>query len=336
MISSDVAVTIVSHGNRALLLGCVESVLADVTGDLTVQIAVLDNASTDGSAEAVRERFPNVQLLAQTTRAGFGVNHNTLARSTESTYLFLLNDDTLVHRGSISALADFLGDNDSVAVAGPEILTAQGESHTFVLRFPSVRRALRSAVWPWSSLQRWPGVEARKVDWVNGCAMMVRRRAFEDVGGFDESFFMYAEEKDLCARLETAGWETFLVPGAQVLHFGEQSSGAVPARRRSEFQRSQRVYRQKHLGVRGRMLPSLAALGDAQLWLAAAALSRLPARLRPRRLRAEAAAEYRRQLFSVLTLGDRPGLRELAAEWNRDHGTTHAEAPPTRDESSDL
>jgi N-acetylglucosaminyl-diphospho-decaprenol L-rhamnosyltransferase len=226
-----VTVSIVSHGNRELVLACLDSLLPELQGSRTVEIAVLDNASEDGSAEAIRSKFPNVRLLASRTRAGFGANHNTLARITTGKYLFLLNDDTIVRPGTVAALADFLESNPSVGVAAPRIYTAQGDPHTFVLSFPTLLQAARRGIWPWARLKRWEGREPKRVDWVNGCAMMVSRRAFEEANGFDEAFFMYAEEKDLCARLGRLGCQTYLGPGAAIVHIRAQSTGRVPHRR---------------------------------------------------------------------------------------------------------
>jgi GT2 family glycosyltransferase len=160
----------------------------------------------------------------------------------------------------------------------------------------------------------------------------VSRRAFEEANGFDEAFFMYAEEKDLCARLGRLGWQTYLVPGAAIVHIGEQSTGRVPHRRYNEFRRSQRHYLRKHLGPgAARIVPLFAALGDTQLWLAAATLSRLPPSLRPARMRSEAAEEYRRQARGLIAREDRGGLRELADEWNVRQAAPHVEdgwSPP--------
>src|SRR5213076_1646573 len=105
------------------------------------------------------------------------------------------------------------------------------------ITFPSIGGALSRAAWPWRPLPRWDGHEPCAVDWVNGCAMMVRRSSFVEVGGFDEAFFMYAEEKDLCKRLARRGWQVWLVPCGAVVHYGESSTGEVPARRRAEFRR---------------------------------------------------------------------------------------------------
>jgi GT2 family glycosyltransferase len=317
----DVTVAIVSHGNRELALACLAALTNEVERKHRVEVIVLDNASEDGSADAIRSSFPAIRLLARATRAGFGANHNEIAASAKGRHIFMLNDDTIVGPGTIDALADFLDLNPQVAVAAPLIRSGDREPYTFVLRFPSLPRAVGAALWPWSPLERWSGREPRRVDWVNGCAMMVRRSAFGQTGGFDEGFFMYAEEKDLCKRLADLGWEVVLVPGGDVVHFGESSTEAVPTRRASEFRRSQRYYNRKHLGPRtASIIRVLAALESLQLWLGAAVLSRLPRTIRPGRVRPEAAAQYRSQLAGALSGQQEPGLQELAQEWNRRAG----------------
>ncbi len=315
-----VSVAIVVHENRELVLASLTSLAAD-GGRHTRETIVLDNDSTDGSADAVAERFPEVTLIRRARRAGFGANHNTIAASARGEFLFALNDDTLVERGCIDALVDFLDATPSAAVAGPPILDARGEPDTFLLRFPSKRRVLENALWPWPQMPRWDAVAPQRVDWVNGCALMMRRRAFDDVGGFDEGFFMYAEEKDLCRRLARRGWESWLAPGPGLVHLGGQSSGGASERRDVEFWRSQRRYLAKHEGQAfGWGAPFASATANLQLWLASAAVLRLPAGVRPARVRAEAPAEYRRGFRSALRTGLRPdrgeGLRELAEDWN--------------------
>jgi N-acetylglucosaminyl-diphospho-decaprenol L-rhamnosyltransferase len=317
----DATVAIVSHGNRELAMGCLAALTTEVERKHRVEVIVLDNASEDGSAAALRSSFPAIRLVARATRAGFGSNHNAIAALAKGRHIFMLNDDTIVGPGTIDALVDFLDSNPQVAVAAPLIRSGDREPYTFVLRFPSLMRAVAAALWPWSPLERWNGRQPRQVDWVNGCAMMVRRSAFGQVGGFDEGFFMYAEEKDLCKRLADVGWQVFLVPGGDVVHFGESSTEEVPARRATEFRRSQRYYNRKHLGTRtASIIRALAALESLQLWLGAAVLSRLPRTIRPGRVRPEAAAEYRHQLAGALSGQQEPGLRELAQEWNRRAG----------------
>lgn len=311
-----VTVSIVAHESREVVLDCLASLGADAAVP-DREIVVLDNSSVDGSADAVAERFPRVSLIRQRHRAGFGTNHNTIAARTEGEYLFVLNDDTVVDPGCVETLAEFLDRHPAAAVAGPPIMTGDRQPHTFVIPFPSRRILLRGAVWPWRPPVPWHGQASRRVDWANGCAMLIRRAAFDEVGGFDEGYFMYGEEKDLCRRLARRGWETWLVAAPGVVHFGARSTTAVPGRRLVEFWRSQRRYLREHVGRDAALAaPFLAAVGDFQLALASRALRLLPARLLPRPVRAEAPGIYLGQAAAALRVGlsggRSEGLRELA------------------------
>jgi N-acetylglucosaminyl-diphospho-decaprenol L-rhamnosyltransferase len=315
----DVTVSIVAHGNRDLVLGCIRSLVADSSRSRSIEIIVLDNASEDGTADAIRGSFPNVLVLERHERAGFGANHNLVASQARGKYLFVLNDDTVVAPGSVDALAGYLDEHHEVGTVGARIRSSDGKVETFVLRFPDLIGALRYAIQPWRPLEpRWDGLRPRRVDWVTGCAMMIRSAAFAKANGFDEGFFMYAEDKDLCLRLARLGWQTHLSPAAEVVHFGAASTQKAAERPDNEFWRSQRRYYRKHLSpLTARLALLLTAVGAAELWLAAALLTRLPRIFRPRRMRRNAAGEYFRQARGALRGESGPGLRELAEDWNR-------------------
>ncbi len=310
---NDVAVSIVNHGNRELLLACLASLADDPGRRASTEIVVLDNASEDGSAEAVRERFPDVRVLARPFRAGFGANHNAIIASTASRHVLILNEDTIVEPGTIDRLVAELDARPSAAAVAPRIVFPDGRRQPSAWRFPSpLGCAIAALTLGQAGVDQSSGDAPRRVDWATGCALLVRRAALERVGTFDEGFFMYVEETDLCRRLADGGWDLHLVPDVRVQHHLKQSTSGAFERRVREIWRSRRRYWAKHhspLGARA----ARALLAAQYVGLNAAA------RVAPARVGVPA-AELRLHLACALRPVEGPGLRESAADWNVEHG----------------
>jgi N-acetylglucosaminyl-diphospho-decaprenol L-rhamnosyltransferase len=307
----DLSVSIVNTGSRELLLACLESL-----SGTNAEIVVLDNASEDGSAEAVRERFPDVRVIAQPYRAGFGANHNAVIRATTGRYVYVLNEDTTAGDWGFEKLTGYLDANPRVAAVGPRLVYPDGRLQDSAWRFPSpLVSALSLATLGRLGVTQSRGDAARAVDWVMGAAIVLRRVALEEVGLFDQDFFLYSEEVDLQARLHRAGWQVHYFPGVTVVHHESQFSTDIPERRINEMWRSRHRYWRKHHSATG---ARFAALATGAQYAARAALSPLAAGSDPglrARMRLHAHDAWR-------VTG--PGLRELADEWNGRVGT----APP--------
>ena len=305
----DLSVSIVNTGSRELLLAC----LASLAGT-DVEIVVLDNASEDGSAEAVRERFPDVRVIAQTHRAGFGANHNTVIRATTGRYVYVLNEDTTAGDWGFEALTEYLDDHPRVAALGPRIVYPDGRLQDSAWRFPTpLVSTVSLATLGRLGMTQSRGDEPRAVDWVMGAAVVLRREALDEIGLFDESFFLYSEEVDLQARLHRAGWEVHYLPAVTVVHHESQFSADIPERRINEMWRSRHRYWRKHHSVAG---ARIAALATGAQYAARAAMSPFAKPLDPglrARMRLHAHDAWR-------VTG--PGLRELADEWNGRVGST--------------
>jgi N-acetylglucosaminyl-diphospho-decaprenol L-rhamnosyltransferase len=298
----DLSVSIVNTNSRALLLACLESLAGT-----DAEIVVLDNASEDGSADAVRERFPNVRVIAQSHRAGFGANHNTVIRATTGGYVYVLNEDTTAGDWGFEALKAYLEDHPRVAALGPRLVYPNGRLQDSAWRFPTPFVSTVSlATLGRLGVTQSRGDEPRAVDWVMGAAVMLRREALDEVGLFDESFFLYSEEVDLQARLHRAGWEVHYFPRVSVVHHESQFSAEIPERRINEMWRSRhRYWRKHHSGAGAR----IAALATGAQYVVRGALSPI-VRRDPgvgARMRLHARDSWR-------VTG--PGLRELADEWN--------------------
>jgi N-acetylglucosaminyl-diphospho-decaprenol L-rhamnosyltransferase len=303
----DLSVSIVNTNSRALLLACLDSLAGT-----EAEIVVLDNASEDGSADAVREQFPEVRVIAQSHRAGFGANHNTVIRATTGRYVYVLNEDTTAADWGFEALTAYLDDHPRVAALGPRIIYPDGRLQDSAWRFPTpLVSTVSLATLGRLGVTQSRGDEPRAVDWVMGAAVVLRREALDEVGLFDEGFFLYSEEVDLQARLHRAGWEVHYFPRVSVVHHESQFSADIPERRINEMWRSRhRYWRKHHSGAGARV----AALATGAQYAVRAALSPV--------VRREAGAGARMRLHardSWRVTG--PGLRELADEWNGRVGT---------------
>jgi len=306
--SLDLSVSIVNTNSRELLLACLES-LAPVEAE----IVVLDNASEDGSAAAVRERFPHVRVIEQEHRAGFGSNHNTIIRATTGRYVYVLNEDTTANDWSFERITEYLDAHPQVAALGPRLVYPDGRLQDSAWRFPTpLVSTMGLATLGQLGVKQSKGASVRPVDWVMGAALVLRREALDQVGLFDEDFFLYSEEVDLQARLRQAGWETHYFPELTVVHHESQFSAGIPERRINEMWRSRHRYWRKH---HSRMGARVAALATGSQYAARALLS--PAARRDPGIEARMRL-HARDAWRV----EGPGLRELADEWNGRVGST--------------
>jgi len=257
----DLSVVIVNWNVRELLRRCLRSVLASGRlGGLAMEVIVVDNASSDGSAEMVREEFPEVRLIANEENLGFtGANNQGIAAS-RGRYLLLLNPDAEVLGDALGAMVDYMDAHPDVGALGPMLLNPDGSVQSSRRRFPTLATAfLESTIFQWELsrdnriLRRYyvldrPDDEVQEVDWVTGACILMRREALEEVGPLDEGFFMYSEELDWCRRARERGWKVVYLPTARVVHYGGKSSEQVVPFRHIQFQRSKVRYFCKHHG----------------------------------------------------------------------------------------
>jgi GT2 family glycosyltransferase len=311
-------VAIVSYNTASLLQCCVRSVLADTTNP----VLVVDNDSSDGSADLVRREFPTVQVRVEQSNRGYGAAANVAVAELGTPYVLLLNADTELTPGAVASLAAYLDEHPTVALAGPRIVNAAGTYEQSAHRFPTATSLLLHARW-------WPGPQSssrvagnkqqadrrlgrlamfrrrsewhsRSVDWVLGAALAIRRDAFDGVNGFDEAYFLYQEEIDLCFRLRAAGWEVHYAPVATVLHVGGASTAQRAAETFGQFVRSTRRFARLRLSP-GRAAGVRAVLGTVLITRLAIEAARLVgARDRERRARIRGRIAAWRRGLSVL------------------------------------
>jgi N-acetylglucosaminyl-diphospho-decaprenol L-rhamnosyltransferase len=242
---------VVNTNGREYLLACLAAIERTHPAGVEREILVLDNASEDGSAEAVRALGGDVRLIALERRTGKAENDSTLMREAEGTYCLLLNEDSELRPGAAEALLDALDADPKAAAATAQLLDSGGSPVPSAWRFPGVGTAAIGALF----LHRWLTVQSRgdttrRVDWAQSSALMVRREAAAAVGYMDPAFFVYYDECDFAKRLAEAGWHSLYVPDAEAIHHDQLSTDLAKGLPRIvEFHRNRDLYMRKHHGV---------------------------------------------------------------------------------------
>ena len=321
----DLSVVIVSWNVCDLLRRCLASVLGasqPADDDLapmsdsepSIEIIVVDNASTDGSPEMVRAEFPQVRLIANPDNRGFTAGNNQGLVESTGRFLLLLNPDTEIVGAALSTMMAYMDAHPEVGALGPRLCYPDGSLQPSRRRFPTLATALveSTVVQEWwrdnPLLRRYYMADTsdeaiQPVDWVVGACLLVRREVYDQVGGLDEGFFMYSEEMDWCKRIKNAGWKVVYLPTARVIHHEGKSSEQVVPARHIHFQSSKVRYFRKHHGAL--QAEALRAFLLATYWyqLTREGFKWLVGHKRP--LRAERVRAYRQVLRSGLR-GHRP------------------------------
>jgi hypothetical protein len=226
----DLSICIISYNTRDMTLACIASVLRETC--LSYEIIVVDNASTDGSAEAIAREYPDIHLIAEAENHGFARAHDIAVPACKGKYLLLLNPDTVVLNGAIDTLMTFAETRPNAKIWGGRTLFADGTLNPYSCwrrqTLWSVLMAVTglSSIFPNSPLFNpeayggWKRDTERAVDIVTGCFLLMPRALWDDLGGFDPLFFMYGEEADLCLRARRLGARPCITPDAEIVHYG--------------------------------------------------------------------------------------------------------------------
>lgn len=276
-----VSVIIVSYNVRELLDACLQSIRhAAEHFDGTVETIVFDNDSRDGTVALLQPRWPDVTWIASDRNLGFGTGCNRGAAAATQDLVLFLNPDTLVREDTFAVMRDFLAAHPEAGATGCKVVNRDGTLQAACKRsFPSPRVAAykflglgnlfpKSRVFGRYNLTYLDENETHEVDAVSGSFMCMRAEVFREVGGFDEDFFMYGEDLDLCYRIKRAGYHNYYHPGTQVVHFKGESAKSRPLRSFLYFHEAMILFARKHLELR--TIPSLLltvgviALGTAQ------------------------------------------------------------------------
>ncbi|MCC7359785.1 MAG: glycosyltransferase family 2 protein [Anaerolineales bacterium] len=294
----DLSIIIVNWNTRDLLAGCLDSLRAHPLEGAS-ETWVVDNASADGSAALVRERYPEARLIENSRNLGFAAANNQALRASTGRYAVLFNSDALARPGALTTMLRFLDAHPAVGAVGPKLVNPDGSFQASYAKFPTLLSELALL----TGLARWwlgpyapsprptPGETPRVVDWVAGAALMVRRTAIERVGLMDEGYFLYSEETDWCWRLTRGGFPIWYLPEVEIVHQGGASSRQQSARSYGWLYAGKLRFFARHYSAPAAWALRLAFLAGAAARLALwRALLLLPARAerRPRwRLRAE-------------------------------------------------
>ena len=273
---------VVNTNGREYLLACLAAIERTHPAGMEREILVLDNASEDGSAEAVRQHGGDIRLIALERRTGKAENDSTLMREAHGRYCLLLNEDSELRPGAAEALIAALDADPQAACAGPRLLDSAGAPVPCAWRFPGVGTALAGALF----LHRWLTVQSkgdstRRVDWGQSSALLVRREAAAEVDFMDPEFFVYYDECDFAKRLAEAGWHSLFVPAAEAIHHDQLSTDLGKGLPRIvEFHRNRDLYMRKHHGGGAALaVRLLTAWSYAVRAIAATAMPKQPARV---------------------------------------------------------
>jgi N-acetylglucosaminyl-diphospho-decaprenol L-rhamnosyltransferase len=245
----DLGVVIVNYNAGQHLGRCLDSVFT-LSGDCALEVVVVDNASQDGSARRAAESRPEVRLIENPDNRGFARAANQGIAATSAPLVLLLNPDAEVISGTLADLAKLIRDRPRAGAITPLIRNPDGTPYPTGRRLPPLGEALGHVllgpILPGNRFTRsytladWDRTTEREVDWIAGSAMLLRRQALDEVGPFDERFFMYAEDVDLCTRLRQAGWTVVFCPQVEVHHVGALATGRS---KRMPLEHSRSAYR---------------------------------------------------------------------------------------------
>jgi len=290
-------VVIVNYRTAQLVVSCLESLAAEAGEGLQLRAFVIDNDSRDGSADAIeaallQQDWNWARVVRSPVNGGFGAGNNqgidlALAQERPADLVWLLNPDTRVMPGAARALARFMASTPAAGLVGTALLEADGSPWPFAFRFPSILGEIeRGLRWKASSrllarhaLLRRMGDRPERADWVSGASLAIRPALLWEGLRFDEGYFLYYEETDLCRTVRGQGWECWYLPEARVLHISGQSTGitdpqAKPRRMPAYWFESRRRYFRKNHGRIYALLADLAWMASHSVFLAKQALRR--------------------------------------------------------------
>lgn len=227
----DVSIIIVNYNTCKLTLQCIQSVY-DKTEGLEFEVILVDNNSSDNTIKCVRNKYSDVVIIENATNLGFGKANNIGYKYSKGDYIFLLNSDTVLVNNAVFELYSFMRNNSNIAIAGGRLENRQGEMvHSYSVVLPSLKsewEGLLRSNWE-NKLQKKLDLEVERnsygqIGYITGADMMLRRSLIEEVGMFDEDFFMYFEETEMTSRYDRKGLHSYYLPSARIIHLAGQSS----------------------------------------------------------------------------------------------------------------
>ncbi|MBY0118894.1 glycosyltransferase family 2 protein [Paenibacillus xylanexedens] len=265
----DVSIIIVNYNTRQLTLDCLASVYASQTS-YQYEVIVIDNASHDGSVEAIRDAYPEIQLITNRDNTGFAVANNRGMELAKGRYILLLNSDTVVQPDTLHTMIYFMDRHPEMGASGCKVILPDGSldkackrgfptpSASFYYAFGISRLFPDRPKFNQYQLGHLSPDDEYPVDCLVGAFMLVRRETIDQVGGLDETFFMYGEDIDWCYRIKEAGWGIFYYPRTYIVHYKGGSARRKPLKITYEFHRAMWVFHRKHYAKKYNLLTNTA------------------------------------------------------------------------------
>lgn len=284
--SPEVSVIIVSWNTKDILLDCLRSLYEQTKA--AMQVIVVDNASSDGSADAVEAEFPQVTLIRSEVNLGFARGNNRGLEVASGTHVLYLNPDTVIMDGAVDKMLRFLVSHPGIGVLGPHTLNADGRTTQDTVIFkPTLRRMFHTHVPLWRLVPGWRPELAGQASWhrtgpvevVKGCCMLMPGSLVRDLGGMSEKHFMYSEEEDLCSRAAERGFATWYYHEASIIHLGgEATKQDNDAMVKAQVHAWTDVFRQSNPGSSVALFRMILGFGSTWRLLAWAPLALIPSR----------------------------------------------------------
>ena len=249
------SIIVVTYNSRKDIGGCIDSLTTVGAVRVDHEIIVVDNASTDGTAASIRERWPGVKVIDAGANLGFAAANNVGIRQSFGDLVLLLNPDTIVPAVAIDRLVAVLDSQPDVAIVGPRIVDASGRAELSFGQMISPIAELRQKVLVLGNDRGWPGIcrkvdrmtrQAKAVDWVSGACLLIHRADLDAAGLLDERFFMYVEDVDLCASVRARGRSVRFEPSAEIVHLRGRSVASARSATDLAYRRSQIAFYEKH------------------------------------------------------------------------------------------
>lgn len=264
------SIVILCWNDRRVICDCLESVYRS-THRIEFEVIVSDNGSTDGSAEEIRARFPRVCVIENGRNLRFSKGNNVGIAASRGEYILILNPDTIIHDGALDRWVNFAEEHAEAGAFGCRVLNPDGTYQGSAQPFPTISRDLIGALYlrglsrvfssiPCDTYAAWPGDTERAIDWQCGCCVMFRGSILRALGGFDERFFYYYEDVDVCHRVWRAGYSILYTPAVTITHLGGQSTRRAPLAFEVDKYRNRYRYFYKYYGRRGVRCCRLVAL----------------------------------------------------------------------------
>jgi GT2 family glycosyltransferase len=241
---TEIAIIIVNWNQKDMTLHCLETVFANAPA-CSYEVVLVDNGSSDGSVDAMRRRFPDLRILENVANVGLAKANNRAMKETDSEFILLMNNDTVVKPGCIETLHAFIKEHPDAGIAGAKMFYGDGALQYSCFDFPGIINALWEALglaslFPCSrvfgsyEMSWWDHAEPRQVDWVSTACYIARRAAFEKVEFIDPAYFVYSDDVDMGFKMRRTGYKVYYVPAAQIVHLSGRNVGHVSARKTME------------------------------------------------------------------------------------------------------